>query len=705
MDKIIEYINFKDIPGQTLKEKLCKKKKDKAYFSFFTFFDKKSNLNINTIYSILNQSFRDFNWYIICDEVDYKNCLKYFETNKINDSRIIINKKIEEDNLNSLSKSEYYIPADFDSYFDNTLLETIYYNIKYYGENDLYYTNVISIEDEKCINESLISITKRLININNNAYCVHKSKLNDILLEQDKYKNFKNIVHLDFYGIWKNKAEQTKIKINDGIYTNYPQSTLYDYTSVPNEEIIKIEDTVKPNTILCMMPWSKIGGADNFNYDVLKYLKEKNYNILVITTEKCHYEARPKLEQVVDAYYDLTTFLKREQWPNFIKSIIINKNVKMVFQLSSLYAYYLIPWLKYQFPNMPIIDYVHAEDFAWRNGGFPKDSTSVANFLDKTFVCNNHVKELMFDKMNRKINNVETLYIGVDTEKYNSKEVKYEDKETLNFCKNKKVILFPSRFSPEKRPLFLLNVMKEIKKQRDDIVCIMVGGGQFDTLIKDYISSNNLHDIVKVLPMKTNILEYYKLADITMICSLSEGITLTTYESLAMNTPVITADVGGQKEVIINNSGEVVKKYQDIKKDLLNFNYSQEEINEYIEKIFKILNNYDEYTKNENCRKVVIEGFSKKLLFETLDKNISSYIKNGSSIEKNNLTNEEFARQFLVLFNETNKVYYNNSLDYSGFKDFMRNKLWKKWWYRGFVKLVKKMKIDILIKKIYFREK
>ena len=72
MEKIIEYIDFKEIPGQMLKEKECKKKKDKAYFSFFTFFNEEEKLNTNTIYSILNQSFRDFHWYILCDEENYK---------------------------------------------------------------------------------------------------------------------------------------------------------------------------------------------------------------------------------------------------------------------------------------------------------------------------------------------------------------------------------------------------------------------------------------------------------------------------------------------------------------------------------------------------------------------------------------------------------------------------------------------------------
>ena len=52
--------------------------------------------------------------------------------------------------------------------------------------------------------------------------------------------------------------------------------------------------------------------------------------------------------------------------------------------------------------------------------------------------------------------------------------------------------------------------------------------------------------------MQSNTKPFYKAADVSVICSLVEGLTLTTYEALAMGTPVVTADVGGQKELVDN---------------------------------------------------------------------------------------------------------------------------------------------------------
>ena len=56
---------------------------------------------------------------------------------------------------------------------------------------------------------------------------------------------------------------------------------------------------------------------------------------------------------------------------------------------------------------------------------------------------------------------------------------------------------------------------------------------------------------------------------------------LTSYESLSMGVPVISSDVGGQKELINNDVGRVVKCYQK-ETDINIFNYEKEEIEQYV---------------------------------------------------------------------------------------------------------------------------
>lgn len=670
----------------------------KIIFTIFVDVEKVSDVNINTIYSVLNQTLTSFEFVFLVKKNNKKNLEKFFETNKLNDSRI----KIITESLNDFKEKAKYSPTlfcvqvYFDTFLERTFLETIYVNYNINKSVDVFFTNVISIEDKKNYNKALIHKKRKVINLFSKVIAYKKELIDDIL--NDNYNN-KSIMHLDFYGVYEKKCQDKIIRVSRD-FINYPKSCLYNYNSEPHNINFTYDCQIYKQTILCILPWAKIGGADMFNLNVIKYLKNNGYNIIVVTTEICPYEARDSFEEFVDAYYDLTTFLPREYWTDFIYNIIKNYNVKLIFQMSSVYGYHVIPWIKCKFPQLPIIDYLHAEDFAWRNGGYPKDSTSVEQFLDKTYTCNKHLMDLMIEKMGRSNKNIETLYIGVDTDLYNPEKIKVEDKKTAEFCKNKKVILFPSRFSYEKRPLFLLNVIKKIKEERNDIVCVMVGGGPADNDIINYIEKNKLNDMVKVLQLKKEIKQYYKLADVVVICSLSEGITLTTYEALSMDVPVITADVGGQKEIVNDKCGKVIKTFQDIKKDLYNFNYSPEEIELYKNSIYKIIEN--KYPVNQ-CRNIIINNYSQKKLFNTIENNISQLIKTKSN--NKNLINENFAIRYLVLYNESSKLFFYNSFEYDEFKEYIKNKLWTHWWYRGAIKIGKKLKVDKLLKKVYFKNR
>lgn len=690
--EIVDYDFFDDLKLNNIKSII----KGNCKFSFYIIVKDDTLLDAKTIISLLNQTFCWFE--IVIFNCSSKDIDVFLNKNEIEDKRInIINvKTIEEEDICFHTKSDYLIKIEFGTYLVNTYLDTIFVNITINKNANIFLTNTINRINKSINNNIIINLARRRLCIFTETFCFKKNILHDVLYQN--YSN-KNIVHLNYYGVYETKSPKINFTITGSLY-NYPKSANYFYNSEPiNVKILPNTSTFE-KSILCFMPWAKIGGADLFNLNIIKHLKSEGYNIVVITTENCLYEARQLFEKYIDAYYDLPSFLPRQCWPDFIKNIIENFNIDLIFQMNSLYFYHLIPWIKYYFPKLPIIEYLHAEDFSWRNGGYPKDSTAVQSFIDKTYTCNNHLKYLMHEKMNRNIEKVETLYIGVDTDKFNAKETTITDKEIETFCKNKKVILFPSRFSYEKRPLFLLNVIKKFKQKNCDIVCLMVGDGIAKSDMLNFIEKNNLGEYVRIIPLQKDIRQYYKMSDVTVICSLSEGITLTTYESLSMNVPVITSDVGGQSEVVTKENGIVIRTFQDITKDLYNFNYSQEEIELYEDAICKVLNNSDKY---KNCRNSVINNYSQKLLFDSISDDIKKLIKSKSNFNLN--VDINFAIRFLVLFNESSKVYYNNSLEFDDYKEYIKNRMWSKKWWRFVVKILKKFKIDKIIKRMFFKEK
>lgn len=109
---------------------------------------------------------------------------------------------------------------------------------------------------------------------------------------------------------------------------------------------------------------------------------------------------------------------------------------------------------------------------------------------------------------------------------------------------------------------------------------------------------------------QTDMRPYYCDAAITLICSLKEGLALTAYESLAMGTPVVSSDVGGQAELISEDVGLVVPLLQNEANDLDTRIYSQEEILLYADAIESLLSSPEEYQKY-----AAIAGFVSKMVF------------------------------------------------------------------------------------------
>ena len=178
----------------------------------------------------------------------------------------------------------------------------------------------------------------------------------------------------------------------------------------------------------------------------------------------------------------------------------------------------------------------------------------------------------------------------------------------------------------------------------------MVGDGSAFEDVKQKIKDENLEEYVHLYGMQDSeqVRKFYKVTDVTLVCSLREGLTLTTYESLAMGVPVVSSDVGGQKELIENDCGAIILPYQRAEEQF-DFNYSEEELEEYKIAIENILDNKENVNYKEVCREKIVSRFSIDKMIINLDKEISKLIKTGSQVDKSFCENIEFAERYLLI--------------------------------------------------------
>ena len=706
-----------------------------------------------TINSILNQTFPNFELLIIDDGSTNETAIKKLQEIEKMDKRI----KLFHKNNEGASKardygetkvspqSKYLVFCDSDDLLNETFLETGFWTLETNTKASWAYTDSIGFEGieytwnkwfdaKKMEKENDLVITSI---IRKEAFEeVNGFELNEKNVYEDWNLWLKLMakghfpVRMNYYGSWYRRKKESELNrarnnnerameiINNTTKTikqrveaiQYPTFN-YNWDIIPDKintiSKVQVINNQKTN-ILMIIPWMVMGGADKFNFDLISKLDKNKFEITVITTEPAINTYRQEFEKFATVY-DLSTFLDQKYWISFINYIIEKNNINIIINTNSEIGYGMLPYLKAKYPQIPILDYVHMEEWYNRNGGYSRDSSGVASVIDKTLVCNENSRKILIDHFGRKPEEIETVYIGVDEKQFDSKKYnKKELKEKYKLPDDKFIISFICRISEQKRPFLLLEVIKKLQQERKDFLVLIVGDGNLLSQMKSSAKRMNLLDNMLFLGRTNKTDEIYALSDMTINCSIKEGLALTAYESLAMGVPVVSSDVGGQKELINEKTGVIVPCMQD-EEDIFDFNYSDEEIDTYVKAINKVLNNLKEYKKE--CRKRILDGFTIDQMVDNMTKIIEETVKNPNKNKMMLNTNLDIGKELI-----TNKFMlgqgkyeweckeYNN---YYGFEtsggnykfELFKEKMWQHKWYRGMIKVLQKVGIMGAIKK------
>ena len=78
------------------------------------------------------------------------------------------------------------------------------------------------------------------------------------------------------------------------------------------------------------------------------------------------------------------------------------------------------------------------------------------------------------------------------------------------------------------------------------------------------ISFLSITDHVEFLGFRTDVYDILPAFDCFVLCSFSEGLSITLLEAMSSGLPIIATDVGGASEAIVsNNNGLLVKSNDD----------------------------------------------------------------------------------------------------------------------------------------------
>ena len=147
------------------------------------------------------------------------------------------------------------------------------------------------------------------------------------------------------------------------------------------------------------------------------------------------------------------------------------------------------------------------------------------------------------------INNAVTLYNPIESDNIIEKS-----KEFIALPSKTQTIRMATvgRFVPQKAYDRLLRVIKRLYEDGYSIELWILGDGEQRPMLKEYINTHSLNEIVTLWGFQKNPYPYLKHSDIFVCSSVSEGYSTAVTEALILELPVITTACSGMDELLLN---------------------------------------------------------------------------------------------------------------------------------------------------------
>lgn len=123
--------------------------------------------------------------------------------------------------------------------------------------------------------------------------------------------------------------------------------------------------------------------------------------------------------------------------------------------------------------------------------------------------------------------------------KFNAYNTELRDKTRKQFEWDDKVVYgFIGRFEPQKNPLFLIDIMGEIRKRQENAQFVIIGAGGLEDKMKAKIKEMGIEDSMAWLGRREDIQQFYNAFDAFLLPSIYEGLPVVGLESQSAGLPI-----------------------------------------------------------------------------------------------------------------------------------------------------------------------
>lgn len=157
-------------------------------------------------------------------------------------------------------------------------------------------------------------------------------------------------------------------------------------------------------------------------------------------------------------------------------------------------------------------------------------------------ICISNQAEENLRKFHPTLKNVCTIYNGVNVHKF------HDAKPLESLRSEKTTVVMVAGFRYQKDQDTLIRSFSHLDKDKYELW--LVGDGERRSELESLIKEKNLSSNVKLLGIRADIPEVLQSADIVVMSSHFEGLSLSNVEGMSVGKPFIASDVDGLREVV-----------------------------------------------------------------------------------------------------------------------------------------------------------
>lgn len=308
--------------------------------------------------------------------------------------------------------------------------------------------------------------------------------------------------------------------------------------------------------VLMAMHWLEVSGAERFAIELVRHLPKEKYAVYLITDVASENPWEHLLRNHVEEIFHLPDFLDINMFKTFYVSFLESRKIRLVHINHAPGFYRSLAHIRRFNKDVKIMDSLYIIELPPAPGGYPDFSGRFAEpFLDMHHVACIQIRDFLRQRWLVPENKMALIYLNVDPDEFNPQDIPAGNtRKKYGIPESACLVGFLGRFVEQKRPLVFVEtvamIIEKMPSDRNDLCFIMAGSGYLDEKVRERINKLGLQERIILTGDISELKSFYRDIDLLVMPSANEGVALVTFESMAMETPLVFADVGAQSELL-----------------------------------------------------------------------------------------------------------------------------------------------------------